>query len=86
MSFNRKRRLKNTKPFRAEYGIGSVVRSLNGRSRDKVFTVVGVEYDKYGKEFALLSDGVKYTEQNPKKKAARHLETLKDVISQPKNQ
>ena len=77
MSFNRKRQLKNPTPFTSKYGIGSVVRVLTGRTRGKTFVVTDVFNDKYGKSMALIADGVKYTVNNPKRKAASHLEFVR---------
>lgn len=74
MSFNRKRQLKNSNPFTSEHGAGSLVRVLTGRTRGKNLVVTGMFTDKYGKSFALCADGVKYTVENPKKKASSHLE------------
>ena len=74
MSFNRKRRLKNSNPFTAEHGAGTVVTVLTGRTRGKRLVVTGMYTDKYGKSMAFCADGVKYTVENPKKKAASHLE------------
>ena len=75
MSFNRKRQLKNPNPFK-EQGTGSVVRSLTGRSRGKTYVVTESFTDKYGKLFARIADGEKYTVAKPKTKSAKHLEVL----------
>lgn len=77
MSFNQKRRLKNSNPFTAQHGTGTIVRSLAGRNRKCVFVVTGCFTDKKGKLFAYLCDGVKYTAANPKLKSALHLETVR---------
>ena len=74
MSFNRKRRLKNSNPFKVEYGTGSVVRALAGRTRGKFFVITDIFTDVHGKSFALIADGVKYTAGNPKKKNITQLE------------
>ena len=76
MSFNQKRRLKNPNPFNKEYGAGTVVRCLAGRSRGKTYVVTETFTDKYGRLFATVADGVKYTVNEPKPKSAKHLEVL----------
>lgn len=77
MSFNQKRRLKNSNPFTAQHGTGTMVRSLAGRNRNRVFVVTDCFTDKKGKLFAYLCDGVKYTVAKPKLKSASHLETVR---------
>ena len=77
MSFNRKRRLKNSNPFDVSYGAGSLVRALSGRTRGKLFAVTDTFTDKYGKSFVLCADGVKYTVENPKKKNITQLEFVR---------
>lgn len=77
MSFNRKRRLKNPNPFKEEHGAGTVVRSLAGRSRGKTYVVTACFTDKYGRLFATVADGKKYTVSEPKPKSAKHLEVLR---------
>lgn len=79
MSFNRKRRLKNPNPFNEEYGAGAIVRSLAGRSRGKTYVVTETFTDKYGKLFATVADGVKYTISEPKPKSVKHLEVLGSI-------
>ena len=74
MSFNRKRQLKNSNPFKVEYGTGSVVRALAGRTRGKFFVITDTFTDVHGKSMALMADGVKYTVSNPKKKNITQLE------------
>ncbi len=76
MSFNRKRRLKNPNPFKEEHGTGAVVRSLSGRSKGKTYVVTDSFTDRYGRLFANIADGKKYTVAEPKPKSAKHLEVL----------
>lgn len=74
MSFDRKRKLK--RPATAFCGKGQPVRSRTGRTRGKVYYVVDVFTDKYGKRFALVCDGERYTTALPKRKSVGHLEPL----------
>ena len=77
MSFNRKRRLKRPEiTFTEQCGKGTVVRSMTGRSRGRLFVVTDVFIDKYGKLYAYVCDGERRTVSNPKLKAAAHLEVI----------
>lgn len=54
--------------------IGSVVRSLCGRDRKRVFLIVGVCSD--GTDRVLVADGALHTLEKPKKKNLNHLAVL----------
>ncbi len=76
MSFERTRKLKRAQSlFCHEHGIGTVVRSRTGRTRGKLFAVVGFVI-KGTKEFVLVRDGSNRPLSRPKLKSADHLETV----------
>lgn len=76
MSFERTRKLRRTQSqFCREHGIGAVVRSRTGRTRGKLFAVVGFVM-KGTKEFVLVCDGSNRPLSRPKLKSADHLETV----------
>ncbi|MBR6676486.1 MAG: KOW domain-containing RNA-binding protein [Clostridia bacterium] len=54
--------------------IGSVVRSISGRDRKRVFVIVGVCNDSTGR--VLVADGMLHSLSAPKKKNLRHLAVL----------
>lgn len=77
MSFDRKRKLKICQNmFCDSHGVGTIVRSRSGRTRGRVFAVVATETDAKGNLYALVSDGRTRLLSHPKRKSARHLETL----------
>ncbi len=77
MSFEKTRKLKNPPMVLTEQnGLYRVVRSRAGRDRGKLFVVVGLERDKYGKLFAALADGARRTVSKPKRKRASQLECV----------
>ena len=76
MSFERTRKLKRAQSqFCHEHGIGTVVRSRTGRTRGKLFAVVGFVM-KGTKEFVLVCDGSNRPLSRPKLKSADHLEKV----------
>lgn len=77
MSFDRKRKQKAAEnPFCQTHGAGSIVRSRTGRTRGRVFAVIGTERDKKGRLYAVICDGDARPLARPKRKSAAHLETL----------
>lgn len=76
MSFEKKRRLRRLPLPAKEALVGKRVTSLAGRDRGRVYTVIAVETDRTGKDFAFLSDGKRRTEARLKRKAFKHVNII----------
>ena len=61
--------------------IGTIVKAMAGRDKDKIFVVTGIIDDNY----VLMVDGRSRTISRPKKKKLKHLLVKHDVALEIKN-
>ena len=58
------------------HAIGSVVQSLSGRDRKRLFVIVGIPEDKRQHGYVLIANGRLHPLEKPKRKNLRHLAVL----------
>ena len=57
-----------------EIKLGSIVKSIAGKEKDKFFLVIDID-----ENYAVIADGKRRPLENPKKKKIKHLEFIKQI-------
>lgn len=57
-----------------EIKLGSIVKSIAGKEKDKFFLVIEID-----EKYAMIANGKRRPLENPKKKKIRHLEFIKQI-------
>jgi len=68
-------------PKNVSIGIGTIVKAMTGRDKDKFFVVTGIIDDNY----VLMADGRSRIISRPKKKKLKHLLIKHDVAWEIRN-